>query len=319
MPASAPTGRLPSDGRARLRLGRMRRYQVIANAHAGSVEREALDAAVGVLSAAGPTEVHVASDPAALDGVLTGLDGRVPVVAGGDGSLHMVVNRLRRLGRLDQVTVGLLPLGTGNDFARAARIPLDPRAAAIALTTARPHRFDLLQDDTGRVVVNAAHAGLGAEAAAAAAGHKPRLGPLAYPLGALLAGLREEGWALRVSVDGTPYATGERLLMVGVANGPMIGGGTPLCPIARADDGRLDVVVVAAVGSVARMAFAAALRAGTHLDRDDVHHLRGTRVQVNGEPVRHNADGELDAEVADRGYLVLPGAWSMLVPDACGE
>jgi diacylglycerol kinase family enzyme len=136
-------------------------YVVLANAHAGSVEREALDAAVGVLAVAGPTEVRMSSNSAALDAALTGLDGRVLVVAGGDGSLHLVANRLRRLGRLDQVGVGLVPLGTGNDFARAAGIPLDAHAAAIALTTARPHRFDLLEDDTGRVVVNAAHAGLG--------------------------------------------------------------------------------------------------------------------------------------------------------------
>jgi YegS/Rv2252/BmrU family lipid kinase len=292
----------------------MGRYLVIANAHSGSVERQALDAAVGVLSEAGPTEVRMSTDPADLDAALTGLDDRVPVVAGGDGSLHLIVNRLRGLGRLGQVTVGLLPFGTGNDFARAAGIPLDPRAAAVALTTAHAHRFDLLEDDTGRVVVNAAHAGLGAEAAAVAADHKPRLGPLAYPLGALLAGLREEGWALRVSVDGTSAFTGERLLMVGVANGPTIGGGTPLCPVARPDDGRLDVVVVAAVGPAAKAAFAAALRAGTHLGRDDVHHLPGSRVRVSGEPVRHNADGELDAEVPDRGYRVLPAAWSLLVP-----
>jgi diacylglycerol kinase family enzyme len=297
----------------------MRRYLVLANARAGSVEREALDAAVGVLSAAGPTEVRQPADPDALDAALTELDGRVPVVAGGDGSLHLVVNRLRRLGRLGQVTVGLLPLGTGNDFARAAGLPLDPLAAAGALTAARPRRFDLLEDDAGRVVVNAAHAGLGAEAAAAAAGHKPRLGPLAYPLGALLAGVRAEGWALRVSVDGAACATGERLLMVGVANGPTIGGGTPLCPVARADDGRLDVVVVAAAGPAARVGFAAALRAGAHLDRDDVHHRQGTRVQVSGEPVRHDVDGELDAEVTTRGYRVLPAAWSLLVPAAPGE
>ncbi|HEY2960259.1 MAG TPA: diacylglycerol kinase family protein [Actinomycetota bacterium] len=294
----------------------MRGYLLIANALAGSADRQAVDAAAGVLRADAATEVRRPADTDDLDGVLADLDGRVPVVAGGDGSLHLVVNRLRRLGRLDEVTVGLLPLGTGNDFARATGVPLDPVAAAGALSAGRSHRFDLLEDDAGTVVVNAAHAGLGAEAAAVAAGQKPRLGPLAYPVGALLAGVRAEGWALRVCVDGTQSAAGERLLMVGVANGPTIGGGTPLCPPARPDDGRLDVVVVAAVGPAARAAFAAALRAGTHLDRDDVHHLRGSSVQVSGEPVRHDVDGELDGAVTSRSYRVLPAAWSLLVPDA---
>jgi diacylglycerol kinase family enzyme len=107
--------------------------------------------------------------------------------------------------------------------------------------------------------------------------------------------------------------------MVGVANGPTIGGGTPLCPMARADDGRLDVVVVVAAGPAARVGFAAALRAGTHLDRDDVHHRQGIRVQVSGEPVRHDVDGELDAEIATRSYRIQPAAWSLLVPDVPGE
>jgi YegS/Rv2252/BmrU family lipid kinase len=296
----------------------MRGYLVIANALAGGADREAVDAAAGVLAAAGPTEVRQPADPDDLDAVLAELDGRVPVVAGGDGSLHLVVNRLRRLGRLDQVTVGLLPLGTGNDFARAAGVPLDPVAAAGALTAGRSRRFDLLEDDAGTVVVNAAHAGLGAEAAAVATGYKPQLGPLAYPVGALIAGVRAGGWELRVRVDGTTVAGDAPLLMVGIANGPTIGGGTPLAPGARPDDGLLDVVVVAAVGPAARVAFATALRTGAHLHRDDVHHLRGTSVRVSGEPVRHNADGELSDPVPAREYRVLPAAWSLLVPQSDG-
>lgn len=291
-------------------------YLVIVSAGSAGVDPRTLDAVVGVLAAAGPTEVRRPADPAGLDAALAELGGRVPVVAGGDGSLHLVVNRLRRLGLLDQVVVGLVPLGTGNDFARGAGLPLDPVAAARALTTSQPHRFDLLEDDGGTVVVNAAHAGLGAEAAAAATGYKPQLGSLAYPLGALLAGVREKGWALQVDVDGVPCANDGRLLMVAVANGPSIGGGTPLAPTARADDGRLDVVVVGAVGPAARVGFAGALRAGTHLDRDDVRHLQGTSVRIRGEPVRHNVDGELGAELTDRRYQVLPAAWSLLAAPA---
>jgi diacylglycerol kinase family enzyme len=290
------------------------RYLVIASAGAGSVDRPTLDAVTAALAAAGPTEVRQPADPKGLEAALRGLDGRVPVVAGGDGSLHLAVNQLRRLGLLTQVAVGLVPLGTGNDFARAAGVPLDPVAAARALATARTHRFDLLEDDGGTVVVNAAHAGLGAEAAAAATDYKPQLGPLAYPVGALVAGARERGWELRVSVDGTPVASDDRLLMVGVANGPTIGGGTPLAPRARPDDGELDVVVVAALGPAARVAFGAALRTGTHVERDDVWYLRGTSVLIGGEPVRHNVDGELGDAVTGRGYQVLPAAWSLLVP-----
>jgi diacylglycerol kinase family enzyme len=292
------------------------RYLVIANSKAGDANRRALDAAVGVLAAAGPTEVRHPGDLDGLGASLAELGDRVAVVAGGDGSLHLVVNRLRQLGRLDRVAVGWLPFGTGNDFATAAGIPLDPVAAARTVTTARPHRFDLLEDGSGTVVVNAVHVGLGAEAAAAAAGRKPRLGRLAYPAGALAAGVREEGWALRVSVDGAPCGSDGPLLMVGVANGPSIGGGTLLCPPARADDGRLDVVVVAATGPAARLGFARALRAGTHLDRGDVRHLQGTSVHISGEAVRDDADGELGAELTARSYRVIPGAWSLLCPSA---
>jgi YegS/Rv2252/BmrU family lipid kinase len=298
--------------------GGVRGYLVIANSNAGGVDRRrALDAAVGVLAAAAPTEVREPKGPDDLDAVLADLQGRVPVVAGGDGSLHLVVNRLRRLGTLGQVAVGLLPLGTGNDFATGAGLPLDAVTAARGLVTGRRRRFDLLEDDTGTVVVNAAHLGLGAEAAAAAAG-KARLGPLAYALGALLAGVRKEGWRLRVRVDGAACPTDGPLLMVAVANGPSIGGGTPLCPPARPDDGTLDVVVVAATGAAARLGFARALRTGTHLDRDDVRHLRGVSVRISGEPVPEDADGELRGELTARHYRVLPGAWSLLGAPAPG-
>jgi diacylglycerol kinase family enzyme len=155
---------------------------------------------------------------------------------------------------------------------------------------------------------------------------KDTLGPLAYPVGALLAGVRERGWVLEVTVDGTVVAPGDAtggalggqsppsVLMVGVGNGRSIGGGTELFPTAVPDDGLADVVVVRATGPAARIAFGAALRKGTHLGRDDVAHVRGREVRIAGDAVRHNADGEVSDEVTERSYRLVPGAWSLVVP-----
>lgn len=288
-------------------------YLLLASAEAGSADTEAIDAAAAVLDRRGGVEVTRTSTPDELEGALDRLDGRTLVVAGGDGSLHLTVDRLHRRDELGATTMALVPLGTGNDLARGLGLPLDAVEAAEAIVGARSRRLDLVVDEMGGVVVNAVHVGLGAEAAERASGLKGRLGPLAYPVGALIAGVREPGWDLEVSVDGRPL--GERpVLMAGIGNGTSIGGGTPLFPRATPDDGLLDVVVVNATGPAARIAYSKALRKGEHLERDDVHHATGREVRIQGEPARHNADGEVSGELATRTYTVVPGAWSLLAP-----
>ncbi len=267
----------------------------------------------GVLAGHGKTELVRIAEAKELDRALDRLDGRTLVVAGGDGSLHFAVQRLWDRGELGEVTLGLVPLGTGNDFARGLGLPLDPREAASVAATGKARRLDVLVGDDGGVVVNMAHAGLGAEAAEDAKALKKRLGPVAYPVGALIAAVRDQGWELEVSVDGAAVG-GDAELMVGVGNGKTIGGGTPLCPDANPDDGLLDVVVVNATGPASRVAFASALRKGRHLGRDDVHHARGREVRISGDPVRHNVDGEIGGELSDRTYRVVPSAWSLLMP-----
>ena len=285
-------------------------HLVVANRNAGTAEQEVVEEACRVLGA----EQVATGEPEEIDAALDALDGRVLVVAGGDGSVHAVVARLWERGQLGEVELGLLPLGTGNDLARGLGIPLEPAEAAelVLRGTARP--LDLLVDDGGGVVVNAVHAGLGAEAADRSEGMKDRLGKLAYPLGALVAAVRESGWDLRVEVDGRPLAFDGPVLMVGVGNGPSIGGGTMLCPTARFDDGRLDVLVATAVGPGARVAFGQALRKGEHLERDDVVTATGREVRIAGEPVRYDADGEVSDEVTDRIYRVEPAAWRLVLP-----
>lgn len=298
----------------------MNRLLVVTNAAAGSTDDERVDAALAVLREAADVRVDTCADAGDLDRLLGGLGDRTLVLAGGDGSVHTAVATLHRRGELSpDRPLALLPLGTGNDLARTLGIPLDPAEAARALLTGRRRPLDLLVDDTGGVVVNAVHMGIGAEAAEKAGALKERLGKAAYAVGSVLAGAGSTGWDLRVDVDGEPLHTDEPVLMVGVANGRTIGGGAELAPDAVPDDGLLDVVVATSTGPLARLGFGVALREGGHVEREDVVAVRGRTVTVTGEPFPLNADGELDGPVDRRTWTVRPGAWAVLVGADRGE
>src|SRR6188768_3294406 len=108
---------------------------VITNKDAGTADQETLEVALEILRARTSVEVAATSDPGELDGVLQRAGSRRIVVAGGDGSLHAVVSALHRRHELDGAVVGLLPMGTGNDFARSLGIPLDPEEAALVIAS----------------------------------------------------------------------------------------------------------------------------------------------------------------------------------------
>ncbi|MGY1686732.1 diacylglycerol/lipid kinase family protein [Geodermatophilus sp. SYSU D00867] len=297
------------------------RLLLVVNGSAGSAD--ALDPALEVLRAGADVEVAATADAGDLDRVLAGRDGRRLVVAGGDGSVHAVVAALDRAGALDPADpLGVVPLGTGNDLAGALGLPDDPAAAAHCVLDGAPRPLDLLRDDAGGVVVNAVHAGIGVRAADEAAGLKDRLGALAYPVGAAVAGIAGAEHRLRVTVDGAVVTApagwaadgGTPLLVVGVCNGPTIGGGTALAPGADPGDGLADVVASAATGPAARAAFAVALLAGRHPARDDVVLVRGREVTVTGGPAGLDADGDLLPPVGARTWRVVPAAWSVSVP-----
>jgi diacylglycerol kinase family enzyme len=296
-------------------------HVLVVNAAAGSTDQDAVEAATDVLADAGRVEVVPTEDPAALDRVVAELADRRLVICGGDGSVHLAVERLRRLGRTD-VPVGLVPLGTGNDLARGLGLPFeDPRAAAARIRDGHPAPMDLLVADDGAVCVNAFHAGVGADAAARAESLKDQLAAVAYPVGALLAGIRADGVRTEVTVDGEVLVDDD-VLMVAGCNGTCFGGGATMAPSACPDDGSLDVVAVTAVGPVARAAFGVAFARGEHLGRDDVAVASGREVTIRVRPsadpeaptgLRYDVDGELDdGVVAERTWRVEPHAWLLV-------
>jgi YegS/Rv2252/BmrU family lipid kinase len=288
---------------------------VLSNAAAGGVDSSALDAALATLGAGGtPAHYVPLSDPGELAAVLDQHPDHRPIAVGGDGTLHLLVAALHSRDQLTDRVVGLVPMGTGNDFARAAGIPDDPVAAAEIVLHGRPQRLDLLTDNHGGVVINAVHLGIGAQAAQDGAPMKPLLGRTAYRLGALLAGIRNHGWSLDVIVDGRALTHGQRVLQVCIGNGRTIGGGTPLTPDARPDDGLADIMISTATGPIARFRYAQLLRDGKHLTHPAVKTIRGRVIEITGEPTPINADGELAEPIDHRCWTVQPGAWQLTVP-----
>ena len=293
---------------------------LITNAEAGGARGEALGVALRVLREDADVEVATTSNPGELDGVLHRAGGRSIVVAGGDGSLHAVITALHRRHEIFDRTLGLIPLGTGNDFARTLGIPLDPAEAAAALVSGSPRPMDLIVDELGGVVVNSVHAGASAQASRRGARWKERLGPLGigilgYPVGAALAALRPPFVRLRVEADGEVVSDMDKhVLMVAIGNGTSVGGGTELTPEADPADGRLDVMMSFATGPLERFGYAWHLRRGEHPRRDDVISLRARQVTISGEDFYLAADGEVSGPERRRSWHLEPAAYSMILP-----
>ena len=303
----------------------MRSLLVITNAEAGTSDEERLDAALTVLREEASVEVAKTSNPGELDGVLHRAGGRTVVVSGGDGSMHAVVKALHKRHELAGTTLGLLPMGTGNDFARGNGIPLEIEDAARLVLEGRPRKVDLIVDETGHVVVNNVHVGVGAQASRKGAKWKTRLGSigvgkvnlgkLGYPIGAALSAFHPPSWRLRIELDGRVVNDVDRpVLMVAIGNGGNVGGGTELNPDADTEDGQLDVMISRAVKPLAKLGYVNRLRRGDHDQRDDVVTLRGTSVKVSGQDFWLSADGEIDGPERSRSWRLEPAAYSMILP-----
>lgn len=303
----------------------MRSLLVITNAEAGTSDEDRLAEAMAVLREDASVEVARTANPGELDGVLHRAGARTVVVAGGDGSLHAVVTALYKRHELAGATLALLPMGTGNDFARGNQIPLEIEDAARLVLTGEPRPVDLLVDETGNIVVNNVHVGVGAQASRK--GHKwkgrlgaigvgkANLGKLGYPIGALLSAFHPPSWRLRVELDGTVVNDVNRpVLMVAIGNGSNVGGGTELNPDADTEDGVLDVMISRAVSPMAKLGYAARLRKGEHDERDDVLTLRGRSVKVSGDEFWLSADGEVSGPERSRSWRLEPAAYSMILP-----
>jgi diacylglycerol kinase (ATP) len=235
------------------------------------------------------------------------------VIAGGDGTIHAVVNALGP--DFPATPLAVIPLGTGNDLCRTLGVPLDPTAAAGLLAAGERRGIDVLRVEgaPGRFVVNAATGGFSGRVAADITHDlKGFWGPLAYLRGALGTLADPPRYRLTLRFDGSPPQIIDALNVV-VANGRTAGGGLTIAPRADPEDGLLDVVIVRSGDRLDLSIVAAKLMEGDYLDEEHVVYRRAKRVDIESDPpLPMSLDGEL-AEGPRFAFEVVPRAVRFVV------
>lgn len=167
------------------------------------------------------------------------------LIAGGDGSVAAVVETLAP--DFDRFELGIIPMGTGNDFARSLGISPDDYQESFEnalFGTARPIDLVAVHDEQVTYCLNAATGGAGGEVTAKMTGpEKQRWGAFAYWLRAIGQFVDLHPHELRLEADGEIVYDDEAYGII-VTNGRFVGGGFPIAPSARMDDGTFDVTVI---------------------------------------------------------------------------
>ena len=235
------------------------------------------------------------------------------IAAGGDGTINEVVNGLlQAAGDGDPLPLGILPMGSANDFSDLLGLPRDLTAAAQLIATGNTRKLDAGRVNDHFFLNNSA---LGMEPMVTIESQKiERLsGEMRY-VGALIRALiKLKSWPMKIKWDDGSY---EGLgILLSVCNGPRTGG-FPMAPGAELDDGLLDFVFAPAMSKLTLLNVIRKLLKGTHINHPLVTFKRTTQLTVEaslGLPL--HADGEiLGTAVKSITYQILPAKLAIFTP-----
>jgi YegS/Rv2252/BmrU family lipid kinase len=233
--------------------------------------------------------------------------GEVPVVMGGDGLIGQIGGALAGAG----ATLGVIPAGRGNDFARVVGIPTEIPAAVALLAAATTREIDV-GEANGRRFLCIASCGFDSECNRIANEARLVRGNLVYVYSALRALAAWKPARFEVVVDGRSHEfTG---YSVAVANSKAYGGGMFIAPDAELDDGELDVVCTSHVSKLRCLANLPKVFKGRHVELDEVTVLRASQVEISadrGFAVYADGDHLTDLPATVR---VLPRALRVIAP-----
>ncbi|MEQ8840515.1 MAG: YegS/Rv2252/BmrU family lipid kinase [Acidimicrobiales bacterium] len=222
------------------------------------------------------------------------------IVVGGDGMAQLAVSAVAGT----DTVLGIVPIGTGNDFVRGlSTIPDDITAAArLALGEGKP--LDAIRTETGWVA-SVATAGFSGDVNERANGMRFPRGSSRYTLATLAELPTLRARHLRLTIDGTTTELDSVLLAI--ANTGWFGGGMHIAPDAEPDDGLLDVTVVGAVGRLELLRFFRLVFSGRHTTHPAVQTLKGRRITIEADDLDLWGDGEAIGP-APATFEVVPGA-----------
>ena len=243
------------------------------------------------------------------------------VAAGGDGTINAVVNGLARTG--EPPPLGILPLGTGNDFARTLAIPAEPdQALQILLGSVDASAIDLMRiaaDEPPDFAVNMVTAGnTGRYLRHMSAEIKARWGPLCYLRGVIDVVRDLQAYRVEIGCDDQPPEEFQAL-NVFVANGAYSGGGLAVSPEAQPDDGHLDLVVVLDGDAGDLAGLTSRYLVSDYLDHELIVFRRARKIVLRSDPaIPLTADGD-EIGFGPLTVTAAPGALRAVLPRATDE
>jgi diacylglycerol kinase (ATP) len=243
------------------------------------------------------------------------------VAMGGDGTVHEVVNGLMRVPAEQRPRLGIVPIGSGNDFGAGLGVPADAARAMQRVFTGAERIVDvaLIRDGSGRCEYFNNTCGIGFSGAINIRSRQLSFlsGFLMYLTATLQSILSHfDAPQMRVTFDGGKLD--QPVLMLAVGNGPREGGGFRTTPDARLDDGLLDILYIGKLTRFRLLQLLPMVMAGTHTNQRDVHFARTTRLSLEADralPV--HIDGELfapyEADVRKLEIEIIPSALRVVV------
>ncbi len=223
------------------------------------------------------------------------------VVLGGDGTVNEVINGIQDISK---VTLGYIPTGSGNDFARAMKISKDPlKALEIILSSKEIKKVDIgLLSKAGKNRKFAISAGIGFDAAichqVAISKYKYilnrlKMGKLSYVFVALNRLFHDKTVNAEVFLDNHTVQNFKKVYFVAIMNQPFEGGGFKFCPKAKANDRKLDVIVVSSLPRLAVLMLLPTAFKGWHILFPGVTVMQGEKISVIVDrPLAIHTDGE---------------------------